>query len=110
MYFADIEDAEAIKTITKDDMLKFYKTYINPKSPKIKKLSIHVKSLRCVDYHKPEDTSTSIDSISEENNYKLSEDNIIITDIVDFKNRMCFGPTATPVVPLSTFYAKEMFN
>ena len=42
--------------------------------------------------------------------YILSNDNIIITDIVDFKNRMCFGPSAAPVVHLSTFYDKEMLN
>src|ERR1051325_12079709 len=106
--FTHIEDSETIKTITKDDVLKFYKIYINPKSPKIKELSVSCESLKCADNNKPEDASTQTDSKTEDDDCKLSEDNIIITDIVDFKNGMCLGPTATPVAPLSTFYAKEM--
>ncbi|RIA82106.1 Metalloenzyme, LuxS/M16 peptidase-like protein [Glomus cerebriforme] len=132
-FYKHIEDSENIKTITKDDILEFYKIHINPKSPKIKKLSIHVRSLKCTD-NIPEVKSTLTDSNEtkvkdhendkskqEENefarlerskpeNYILSEDNIRIDNITDFKNRMCFGPTATPVVPLNTFYAEEMFN
>jgi len=120
--------------------LEFYKIHIHPKSPKIKKLSVHVKSLKCTDNKDAITTSGNNESKDdgeivdkdilknedgEENNerdekdkeivevkedYILSNDNIIITDIVDFKNRMCFGPSAAPVVPLYTFYAKEMFN
>jgi hypothetical protein len=145
--FVDTEDSENIKTISKDDILEFYKIYIHPKSPKIRKLSVHVRSLKCAD-NKSEDKATSTDSKENEKseekenkdnneskekenkddeskdddnkyaelerlkpeNYILSEENIIITDISDFKNGMCFGPTATPVVPLKTFYAEDMFN
>ncbi|CAB4379202.1 unnamed protein product [Rhizophagus irregularis] len=137
----DIDDSEEIKTITKDDVLEFYKINIHPKSPKIRKASIHVRSLKCTDNNSV-DKATTTDSKendkSEEKenkdndeskekdqddentyaklerlkpeNYILSEDNIIITDLSDFKNRMCLGPTATPVVPLKTYYNEEMFN
>ncbi|GBB90257.1 hypothetical protein RclHR1_17150001 [Rhizophagus clarus] len=139
-FYINNEDSENIKTIAKDDVLEFYKIHIHPKSPKVRKLSIHVRSLKCTD-NKPGDKATDSkendkseekeskdnneskesDNKDEDNkyaelerlkpeNYILSEDNIKITDISDFKNRMCFGPTATPVVPLKTFYAEEMFD
>ena len=36
--------------------------------------------------------------------FKLSKDNIIIEDIVDFKSKMYLGPAAFPVVDLKTYH------
>ncbi|CAG8571116.1 16391_t:CDS:10 [Funneliformis caledonium] len=74
-FYKNINHVKDIKKITKDDVLEFYKIHIHPKSPHIKKLSVHVNSLK---------------------------------NIIDFKSRMCFGPSAFPIVPLSTFYVEEM--
>ncbi|CAI2162512.1 19914_t:CDS:10 [Funneliformis geosporum] len=91
-----IKDAEEVKNITKDDVLEFYKMYIHPKSSQIKKLSLHLRTFKSAN-----------DNV---NSYTLSEDNIIITDLDDFKSRMCFGPAVVPIVPLSTFYVQNMHN
>ncbi|CAI2166636.1 8731_t:CDS:10 [Funneliformis geosporum] len=130
-FYEDINIVKEIKTVTKDDILEFYKIHIHPKSSHIKKLSVHVNSLICTnnnindatnDYNNYENLSDDAKENAEENdendeineeieeNYILSEDNILITDIIDFKNRMCFGPSSFPIMPLSTFYAEEMLN
>ncbi|CAG8434997.1 15960_t:CDS:10 [Funneliformis mosseae] len=71
-----IKDVEELKRSTKDDVLEFYKANIHPKSSKIKKMSLHLRSLRSAN------ANVGI--------YTLTEDNMIITDIDDFKSKLQF--------------------
>jgi hypothetical protein len=95
---SDEEDSEAIKSITRKEILDFYKNHINPNSKCIKKLSVHVNSI----------SNRVRKDVINDNDHKLSADNIIINSIGDFKNEMYFGPAPTPVKDLKTYYSKEI--
>ncbi|RIA87179.1 Metalloenzyme, LuxS/M16 peptidase-like protein [Glomus cerebriforme] len=89
-------DVEELRKITKQDLLKFYKTFINPNSPVYKKLSVHLRS------QKSNKTKLNGGVVNEEENEVIIEElelkdyNEIINDMVLWKSHMILGPSVTP--------------
>ncbi|RIA87766.1 Metalloenzyme, LuxS/M16 peptidase-like protein [Glomus cerebriforme] len=95
-------DVEELRKIEKQDLLEFYKKFINPNSPVYKKLSVHLRSQKSnktklndgfVDEEKKDDVVVK----TEELELELKDYNEIINDMVLWKSHMKLGPTATPV-------------
>ncbi|GBB86466.1 hypothetical protein RclHR1_01290010 [Rhizophagus clarus] len=96
------KDVEVIRKVSKHDLLEFYKTFINPDSPRYKKLSVHLRSQKLnksndIANEEKKGDDEEVKSEELELELELKDYNEIINDMVLWKSRMNLGPAATPV-------------
>ncbi|XP_050542253.1 insulin-degrading enzyme isoform X2 [Daktulosphaira vitifoliae] len=93
-------EAEALKTIKKDDIIQFYQDQINRMGSKRRKFAVHVKSTLKnntiqQNNHTGEDTSL------------FDNNTLIITDITEFKKKHRLYPLSSPFIPVGLSSAKS---
>jgi len=90
----DKRDSEYIKKVTKEEIVEFYKKYIDVKSPERKKLSIHI-SLKGKDNDLVKQKQKEINDILNKN--------IIIEDVYSFRRNQDFGPSPVSYKPIEEY-------
>ncbi|XP_025418538.1 insulin-degrading enzyme-like isoform X2 [Sipha flava] len=90
-------EVEALKSIQKDDIIKFYQDQISQSGPKRHKLAVHVKSTL--------KNTTQEDTL--EDNSLANNNTIIITDITDFKKKHRLYPLPSPFIPVGPSSTKS---
>lgn len=88
-------EVEALKSIVKKDIVKFYYDQISQSGEKRHKLAVHIKS--------------TLKNISEEMDNSLISNNnsILIGDITDFKMEHSLYPLPTPFIPVGLISTKS---
>lgn len=95
------EDAAAVKTLTKAEMVEFYATYIVPTSPLRAKLAVHLAAQGVSDK-----TKEVAAAVADGENDKVpgnGTEPYIIDDVRDYKSRLVASAGARPSKELSEF-------
>ncbi|XP_013165339.1 PREDICTED: insulin-degrading enzyme [Papilio xuthus] len=87
-------EVEQLNTITKDELLQFYKKHISPESEERQKLSVHVVSTAAGGAGTSTQTHTEHDT--EDNDQQSQVKAVRIEDLVDFKCRRRLYPLPAP--------------
>ncbi|CAH1784511.1 unnamed protein product [Owenia fusiformis] len=91
-----------LKSLTKDDVVKFYKELISPAAPKRRKVCVHV--LSTAPGHVPQGSADTTDGLSEVP--PLPEATVIYEE-TEFKKAHGLFPLAKPFVDIKTLTAKS---
>lgn len=86
---------QVLRTITQQDLLDFFQTYIHPSSPSRRKASVHLRTQQAVP---PPGTGETAKEIGE-----LALRNVRIEDVHQWKRGLDKAERARPVKALETF-------
>ncbi|KAJ3108951.1 Insulinase (Peptidase M16) [Phlyctochytrium planicorne] len=103
----NVRDAENVKTISKSDILAFFDQFLDPASPVVRKLSIHMRS------HSLASTADEAIKAAAEGAKKDVGVNQLVVGLEDlpaFRMGLHLGPGASPVKPLTQFYANGVIK
>ncbi|XP_074640666.1 insulin-degrading enzyme-like [Tubulanus polymorphus] len=93
----DTVEVAQIKTLTKDDIVKFYKEFIAPNAPKRRKLALYVKSGANGDTSQEKTETNGV----ELNPVPTIKEPILIEDVPAFKRTHALFPLPKPFIDLS---------
>jgi len=88
-------EVEALKSIVKNDIVKFYNDQISQSGPKRHKLAVHVKS------------TLKNTSVEEDNNLIPNNNISLIKDITEFKKKHALFPLPSPFIPVGLASTKS---
>lgn len=100
----DETEVAEIKSITKQEILDFYDTFISAKSPQRRKIAAHVIST----IEEPDSEATNL--VAEDSDAELRSKPVLVQDVVVFKAAHPIWPLAKPYKKLNELTRNKLIN
>ncbi|KAF9108592.1 Insulinase (Peptidase M16) [Mortierella sp. GBA35] len=88
------EDVEIMRTVDLETVRKFFEEWILPSAPRVKKLSVHIRSQK-LQYNKVKESKDEQSEV-----FALKEGTLVIEDVITFKASLELSRAPVPVIDL----------